>query len=202
VTFHPGRCLTWWQVRLQAWQLQAQVLPPSACGVACSKSDSRAWRPQEGNEHLPIFIRYTSFAVLAPALVGNLVQPQWWPWLAGIGYLPATITSYQCHSLARRNLRDASALSTVRTAPDPVLQAYGQWSSSMGFLALALLGLALGMRLHMVHDVWVYTASLCAVNVVIMYAVKSVYFGPSVRGSLIRALIAGERWEMSRRVRQ
>jgi serine/threonine protein kinase len=148
------------------------------------------------------FIRYTSFAVLAPALIGNLVQPQWWPWLAGIGYIPATITSYLCHSLARRSLRGASTLSTVRTAPDPVLQAYGQWSSSMGFLALALLGLALGMRLHMVHDVWVYTASLCAVNVVIMYAVKSVYFGPSVRGSLTRAFLAGARREMARRVRQ
>jgi hypothetical protein len=68
----------------------------------------------------------------------------------------------------------------------------------MGFLVLALLGLAVGVRLHAVHDMWVYTASLCALNVVIMYGVKCVYFAPSVRGALTRAFIAGERWEAVR----
>jgi serine/threonine protein kinase len=148
-----------------------------------------------------VFMRYTSFAVLAPAIVGVLVQPQWWPWLAGIGYIPPTITSYLVYSLARRSLRDARSLSTVRTSADPVLQAYGQWSPSMGFLVLALLGLAVGVRLHAVHDIWVYTASLSALNIVIMYGVKCVYFAPSVRGALTRAFIAGERWEIIRRKR-
>jgi hypothetical protein len=148
-----------------------------------------------------VFMRYTSFAVLAPAIVGVLVQPQWWPWLAAIGYIPPTITSYLVYSLARHSLRDARSLSTVRTSADPVLQAYGQWSSSMGFLVLALLGLAVGVRLHAVHDMWVYTASLCALNIVIMYGVKCVYFAPSVRGALTRAFIAGERWEIVRRKR-
>jgi serine/threonine protein kinase len=145
-----------------------------------------------------VFMRYMSFAVLAPTIVGVLVQPRWWPWLAGIGYIPPTITSFLVYSLARRSLRQAKSLSTVRTSADPVLQAYGQWSSSMGFLVLALLGLAVGVRLHAVHDMWVYTASLCALNVVIMYGVKCVYFAPSVRGALTRAFIAGERWEAVR----
>ena len=142
-----------------------------------------------------VFMRYTSFAVLAPAMVGVLVQPRWWPWLAGIGYIPPTITTFLVYSQAQRSLRRARSLSTVRTSADPVLQAYGQWSSSMGFLVLALLGLAVGIRLHAVHDTWVYTASLCALNIVIMYGVKCVYFAPSVRGALTRAFIAGERWE-------
>jgi serine/threonine protein kinase len=146
-----------------------------------------------------VFMRYTSFAVLAPTMIGILVQPQWWPWLAGIGYIPPTITSYLVYSLARHSLDDARSLSTVRTSAYPVLQAYGQWWSSMGFLVLALLGLAVGVRLHAVHDIWVYTASLCALNIVIMYAVKCVYFAPSVRGALTRAFIAGERWEIARR---
>lgn len=71
----------------------------------------------------------------------------------------------------------------------------------MAFLVLALLGLSVGVRLHAVHDIWVYTASLAALNIVIMYGVKSVYFAPSVRGALTRAFIAGERWEMARRKR-
>jgi serine/threonine protein kinase len=146
-------------------------------------------------------MRYTSFAVLAPSMAGILVQPQWWPWLAGIGYIPSTIASYLVYSLARRSLRDARSLSTVRTSADPVLQAYGQWWSSMAVLVLALLGLSVGVRLHAVHDIWVYTASLAAVNIVIMYGVKCVYFAPSVRGALTRAFIAGERWEMVRRKR-
>lgn len=31
-----------------------------------------------------VFMRYMSFAVLAPAIVGVLVQPQWWPWLNAV----------------------------------------------------------------------------------------------------------------------
>ncbi len=148
-----------------------------------------------------LLMRYMSFAVLAPTMVGVLVQPRWWPWLAGIGYIPPTVTSFLVHSLARRSLRDASTLSTVRSEADPVLQAYGQWWSSMAFLVLALLGLSAGVRLHAVHDMWVYTASLCALNIVIMYGVKCVYFAPSVRGALTRAFIAGERSEIVRRNR-
>jgi serine/threonine protein kinase len=145
-----------------------------------------------------VFIRYTSFAVLVPALIGNLVQPQWWAWLMAIGYIPPTVTSYLCYSLARRNLRDANAFSTVWTSVDPTLQAYGQWWSSMAFLVLALISLAIGLQLHVIHDVWVYASSLAALNVVIMYGFKSIYFAPSVRGSLTRAFIAGERWEVVR----
>jgi serine/threonine protein kinase len=145
-----------------------------------------------------VFVRYTSFAVLTPVLIGNLVQPQWWPWLAAIGYIPPTVTSYLCYSLARRSLHNSRALSTVRTSADPVLQAYGQWWSSMAFLVLALSGLSIGLGLHLVHDVWVYASSLSALNIVILYAVKCIYFGPSVRGTLTRAFIAGERWEVAR----
>jgi hypothetical protein len=72
-----------------------------------------------------VFIRYTSFAVLTPALIGNLVQPPWWPWLAGFGYIPPTITSYLCYSLARRNLDRARTLSTVRPSADPACRHTG-----------------------------------------------------------------------------
>lgn len=146
-----------------------------------------------------VFVRYTSFAVLIPALIGNLVQPRWWPWLAGFGYVPPAITSYLCYSLARRNLDRARTLSTVRTSADPVLQAYGQWWSSMALLVIALLGLAAGLQAHVVHDVWVYVLSIAALNIVILYAVKCIHFAPSIRGSLTRAFIAGERYDTKRR---
>jgi serine/threonine protein kinase len=146
-----------------------------------------------------VFMRYTSFAVLTPALIGNLVQPSWWAWLAGLGFIPPAITSYLCYSQARRSLDRAKTLSTVRTSADPVLQAYGQWWSSMAVLVIALLGLAVGLQAHVVHDVWVYVLSIAALNIVILYAVKCIYFAASVRGSLARAFIAGERYDAKRR---
>ena len=56
-----------------------------------------------------------------------------------------------------------------------------------------------GLQAHVVHDVWVYVLSIAALNIVILYAVKCTYFAPSIRGSLTRAFIAGERYDTKRR---
>jgi serine/threonine protein kinase len=142
-----------------------------------------------------ILLRYTSFAVLIPVLIGNLIQPRWWPWLVCIGYTPPLIMGYLCYMLATRSLDKARSLSlsTVPTLTDPALKAYGQWSTSLASLIVFGLGVASGLRAHVLHDVWVYALGLVGVNLIINYGVKCTYFGPSVRGSLTRAFIAGER---------
>ena len=142
-----------------------------------------------------ILLRYTSFAVLIPVLLGNLIQPRWWPWLVCIGYTPPLIMGYLCYVLATRSLDGARrlSLSTVAVSTDPALKAYGQWSTSLASLIVFGLGVASGLRAHVLHDVWVYALGLVGVNLIINYGVKCTYFGPSVRGSLTRAFIAGER---------
>jgi len=68
----------------------------------------------------------------------------------------------------------------------------------MALLVIALLGLAAGLQAHVVHDVWVYVLSIAALNIVSLYAVKCIYFAPSIRASLTRAFIAGERYDTKR----
>jgi hypothetical protein len=148
-----------------------------------------------------VFLRYMSFAVLIPALIGNLVQPRWWPWLAAFGFVPPTITPLLCYMTAQRCLRKAKELSTVQTTSDPALESFGQWWTSMAFLVSGIVVIATGLQLGWLHDYWFYAVWLCIINVVQLYAVKCAYCAPVVRGALARAFIAGERWEIVQRIR-
>jgi hypothetical protein len=149
-----------------------------------------------------VFLRYISFAVLAPGLFGNLVEPHWWPWLSAVGFVPVVITCFLSYTTARHHLKQAKELSTVPTVVDPSLESFGQWWTSMAFMVSGITVFALCLQLRWADDYWLFAVWLCVINVVQIYAIKCAYYAPAVRGALTRAFIAGERWEAVQRARR
>lgn len=145
-----------------------------------------------------VSLRYVSFCTLLPVLYGNLVQPRAWLWLLTGGYAGITINNYLTYRLASRSLHEAATFSTVSKSPDSTLKAYSTWWSSLGLYVMALVGIAIGLQIGLLHDFVIYVFAASLMNISVYYIIKCIYFGPNIRGCLARAFIAGERAAASR----
>jgi hypothetical protein len=142
--------------------------------------------------------RLMSFWILPPMLAVNLWEPRAWPWI------PVAASTFFCHRLAVRCRNRARLFSAALKTTDPSLEAFGHWTATMVPYIFFLFGIAIGLQLHILHDVWLYAAEIAGIHLIIHYVVKCTLYGPQVRGSLARAFTAGERAEAldTRRARQ
>jgi len=140
--------------------------------------------------------RLMSFWILPPLLAANLWEPRLWPWMIALSCIPIAVNTFFCHLLAVRCLDHARPLSTVPKRTDPALEAFGHWTGTMVPYIFFLFGIAIGLRLHILHDIWLYALEVAGIHLIIHYVVKCTLYGPQVRGSLARAFAAGERAEV------
>jgi hypothetical protein len=136
-----------------------------------------------------------SFWLLPPMLAANLWEPRAWPWLTAVSCIPVAASTFFCHLLAVRCRNSARLFSTVPKAPDPALEAFGHWTGTMVAYIFFLFGVAVGLQLHILHDVWLYALEVAGIHLIIHYIVKCTLYGPQVRGSLARSFADGERIE-------
>ena len=142
-----------------------------------------------------VTLRGSAICSLVPILIANLYQPRLWLIMLSVGYATVCLNNFLCYRLAIRTLKSArkERLSTVSRSDDPVLEAFGSWGPTMAAYMVLMIALWIGLQIGFLRDEWLYVIATVGVSVIILLISRCIKFAPSLRGSLSRAFIAGER---------
>jgi serine/threonine protein kinase len=143
-------------------------------------------------------LRGSAICSLIPILFCNLYQPRLWLVMLVLGYTTVGINNILSYRLATRslNLARSKNLSTVPRFNDPALEAFETWGQNMIVYMVLLLIIWIGLLTGLLRDEWIYVIGTVGVSIFVWTISKCIKLAPSLRGSLHRAFIAGERYEV------